>query len=235
MKIHLLLTDWLSHLYYQDLCALFTFIIGIFGYKLFLAGMFRHKRDKLYIDRLQDFRKAWVEKYAVGNDPIVVVQTMRNKIMIGSFMASTSILLVIGCFNLLFGFDMEKISSNHIFIFLTPDPYIRVIKIQLMIVTLIYSFFHFLWYIRELHQMSLILNVPESRMRETISGNPVEYITHLFLISGFHFSRGIRGYYFMIPLILWMFHPFLMLISFFSIMYFLIKRDLGLVSFNTKS
>jgi uncharacterized membrane protein len=125
---------------------------------------------------------------------------------------------------------MEKIASNHIFIFLTPDPYIRVIKIQLMIVTLLYSFFHFLWYARELHQMTLILNVPENQMIETTGGNPVEYMTQLFLSSGFHFSKGIRGYYFIIPLILWMFHPLLMVLSFFSILYFLVKRDLGLVS-----
>lgn len=222
--------DWLTHLYYQDFLALSTFVVGLIGYRLFIARMFRYKRQKLYLDRLQAFRSAWIERYAMGKAPIVVVQTLRNHIMIGSFMASTSIILVIGCFNLLFGFDLDKIITNHIFIFLSPDPYIRILKIQLMIVTLLYSFFHFLWYIRELHHMTLILNIPEDRAGEMTGGKSVRYLARLFLSSGIHFSRGIRGYYFIIPLILWMFHPVLMLLSFFGIIYFLVKRDLGLVS-----
>lgn len=77
--------------------------------------------------------------------------------------------------------------------------------------------------------MTLIFNVPEDRIGGMTGGSPVEYMLNTFLSSGIHFSRGIRGYYFIIPLILWMFHPLLMLSSFSGIIYFPVKRDLGMV------
>jgi len=54
--------------------------------------------------------------------------------------------------------------------------------------------------------------------------------THLtdsgFLSSGIHFSMGMRGYYFLIPLFMWIFSPMLMIATTVLIMVTLLKRDL---------
>ena len=151
--------------------------------------------------------------------------------MIGSFMASTAIILVMGCFNLLFGLDLEGVSTSRILFFTGHDPYLRILKIMLLIVTLLYSFFHFLWHVRELHNMSLILNVPKEKLDEMTHMEPVDHLSQIYLNSAIHFALGIRGYYFLIPLLMWLFHPVLMLCSFFGILFFLLRRDLGMVSF----
>jgi uncharacterized membrane protein len=60
---------------------------------------------------------------------------------------------------------------------------------------------------------------------------PIDFLRNMYINSSNHFTLGIRGYYFLIPLLLWMFHPLLMIISFFGIMLFLVRRDLGLAPY----
>ena len=160
--------------------------------------------------------------------------------MIASFLASTAIILVIGCLNLLFSTNLSLSTSQMLFI--PHDIFLTKLKILFLILTLSYSFFHFMWYIRELHHMSLILNIPENRLKEVlpvdpgisnkrlkgdIRVDPVIFLSTMFLYSGIHFSLGIRGYYALIPLFLWLFHPILMIVSLIGIAFFLVRRDLG--------
>jgi uncharacterized membrane protein len=49
----------------------------------------------------------------------------------------------------------------------------------------------------------------------------------MFLTSGIYFSMGMRGYYFLIPLMLWFFSPLLMILSSLMIFFVLIRRDLA--------
>lgn len=226
-----MIKEWVMNLAGFDLAALITFLVGTTLYKLFFTEMLIFSKDRLYLNRLQTYRCAWISKYCMGTEPIIVIQTMRNNIMIGSFMASTAIILVMGCFNLMFGIDWGNITTSTSLLLHTHDPYLKSLKIMLLIITLLYSFFHFLWHIRELHNMCLILNVPEKELKEFVPFNPRDHLAHIYLNSAIHFALGIRGYYFLIPLLMWLFHPALMLISFFGILFFLLRRDLGKVAF----
>lgn len=223
-----------------DWALLYLFVCSIIAYKIFLKKMSKNRIDKLYLKQLQLYRSAWIEKYAMGKEPIVVIHSLRNNIMISSFLASTAIILVIGCLNLLFSTNLSLSTSQMLFI--PHDIFLTKLKILFLILTLSYSFFHFMWYIRELHHMSLILNIPENRLKEVlpvdpgisnkrlkgdIRVDPVIFLSTMFLYSGIHFSLGIRGYYALIPLFLWLFHPILMIVSLIGIAFFLVRRDLG--------
>ncbi len=223
--------DWLSRLSGLDQIALTVFLVGATLYKLFLMWQLQNEKKPTYVHQLQHIRNAWIEKYGMGTDPILVVQTMRNKIMISSFMASTALIMIIGGFNFVFGVDFEKIKTGKLFFFSLQDPNLGIVKVLLIIIVLLYSFFHFLWHTRELHNMTLILNVPNDRLGGIVSSQPSDFLTKMYVNSGIHFTLGIRGYYFLIPLLLWMFHPAMMLFSFFSIVLFLIRRDLGLAPY----
>jgi uncharacterized membrane protein len=231
MSILQVFFDWIIKLPWLDQLDLFIFLTGTAAYKIFLIHVLKDKQKKYYIQQLQSIRNEWIGKYGMGGDPILVVQTLRNKIMISSFMASTALILVIGGFNFIFGMDFEKIKPRRIFLLSLQDPDLEVVKVLLIILVLLYSFFHFLWHTRELHNMSLILNIPESRFREITPLQPLEYLTNMYINSGIHFTLGIRGYYFLIPLLLWVFHPVIMIFSFFGIMLFLVRRDLGLAPY----
>lgn len=223
--------EWLTHLSSLDQAALIVFLGGTTLYKIFLMYQLGNQEKKNNLQQLQNVRIAWIEKYGMGGDPILVVQTLRNKIMISSFMASTSLILIIGGFNVVFGVDFEKMKSGKLFFFSLQDPNLGIVKVLLIIIVLLYSFFHFLWHTRELHNMTLLLNVPDENLKEITPLPPVDYLSRMYINSGIHFTLGIRGYYFLIPLLLWMFHPAMMLFSFFSIVVFLIRRDLGLAPY----
>ncbi len=223
--------EWLTELPGLDLVALVTFLAGTTLYKIFLMHQLHHKEKKFYIHQLQDIRNAWIEKYGMGGDPILVVQTLRNKTMISSFMASTALILIIGGFNFVFGVDFEKIRAGKLFFFSLQDPNLGIVKVLLIIIVLLYSFFHFLWHTRELHNMALILNVPNDQLEQITPLEPLEFLTKMYVNSGIHFTLGIRGFYFLIPLLLWMFHPVIMLFSFCGITLFLIRRDLGIAPY----
>ncbi len=214
-----------------DLLALCIFIISMGVYRFFISRALCDRNSTCYIARIQSVRQAWIETYGMGANPILVVQTFRNKIMISSFMASTSIILVIGGFNFIFGLDLGKIEAEKIFLLANRNPDLEMLRVMLIIVMLLYSFFHFLWHTRELHNMSLIINVPAERLQEVTPLMPAEFLAKMYVNSGIHFTLGIRGYYFMIPLLLWMFHPVLMLFSLLSIMVFLVKRDCGMAAY----
>jgi uncharacterized membrane protein len=223
--------DWLGKLPLLDLLDLCIFLAGTATYKIFLTLILRGSRKTYYLHQLQSIRNTWIEKYGMGGEPILVVQTLRNKIMISSFMASTALILIIGGFNVVFGMDMGKIGPKSLFFFNLQDPDLQIVKVLLIIILLLYSFFHFLWHIRELHNMSLILNVPEEQLEKITPLRPLDFLTNMYVNSGIHFTLGIRGYYFLIPLLLWMFHPVIMIVSFFGIMLFLVRRDLGLAPY----
>lgn len=222
---------WLLQLTPLDFVALFIFLIGTTAYKLFLVRILRDEQNRYYVYQLRLIRNAWIRTYGMGADPILVVQTMRNKIMISSFMASTALILIIGGFNFVFGMDIAKIKSGSVFFFSLVDPDLEVIKVLLIIIILLYSFFHFLWHTRELHNMSLILNVSREELARISPLPPQDFLENMYINSGIHFTMGIRGYYFLIPLLLWMFHPVMMIVSFFGIMLFLVRRDLGLAPY----
>ena len=214
-----------------DLLVLCVFLVSLAVYRYFLGRALGDSNSSCYIARMQSVRRAWIETYGMGANPILVVQSFRNKIMISSFMASTSIILVIGGFNFIFGLDLGKIEAEKIFIIANKNPDLEMLRVMLIIVTLLYSFFHFLWHTRELHNMTLIINVPAERLQEVTPLASADFLAKMYLNSGRHFTLGIRGYYFLIPLLLWMFHPALMLVSLISIMVFLVKRDCGLAAY----
>ncbi len=222
-----LLWEWLTRLPVLDMIALFVFLVGTTCYKIFLAQQVKDTGKKNYIHQLQSIRSAWIAKYGMGGNPLLVVQTLRNKTMVSSFMASTALILIIGGFNFVFGVDFEKIKTGKLFFFSLQDPNLGIVKVLLIIVVLLYSFFHFLWHTRELHNMALVLNVPDEQLQKITNLKSLDFLANMYTNSGIHFTLGIRGFYFLMPLLLWLFHPSMMLFSFFSIMAFLVKRDLG--------
>ena len=231
MSIFQIFIAWLGKLPLLDLLDLFVFLAGSALYKIFLIQILKDEQKKYYIHQLQSLRRAWIKIYGMGREPILVVQTLRNKIMISSFMASTALILIVGGFNIVFGMDIGKIKPGSLFFFNLQDPDLEIVKVLLIIIVLLYSFFHFLWHTRELHNMSMVLNVPEEQLQKITPLQPLDYLENMYINSGIHFTLGIRGYYFLIPLLLWMFHPAMMLLSFFGIMLFLVRRDLGLAPY----
>jgi len=141
-------------------------------------------------------------------------------------MASTSVILIMGSLGLLRTLGTSGAPLNEIYVFGAVDPSVDAFKNLLIVMILSYSFFNFTSHIREVNYMSFILNLPKEQLEKIEGGDSTAHLAQMFLTSGIHFSMGIRGYYFLIPLLMWFFSPIFMIIFSLAILYVLIKRDL---------
>jgi uncharacterized membrane protein len=217
---------WFAHFDLFDWLGLTVFLAGLIGYRFFLSLMLKKRPDNLFLGKLQQYRKAWIETHSGDKNSLVVVQTLRNTIMSASFMASTSAILIMGAFNRLYTIGAAA-HGNTLSGAGPSEPSVEVFKILLIIIILSYSFFNFTWYIREINYMSFIFNIPKDQLDRIEGGDATSHIARMFLTSGIYFSMGMRGYYFLIPLMLWFFSPLLMIVSSLVIFYVLIRRDLA--------
>jgi len=219
--------DYFFKIQSLDWTALVFFILCVVGYRTFLALMLKSRPGRLYLGKLQAYRNAWVNTHSGDQNSIVVVQTLRNNIMTASFLASTAVILIMGAVNLLGSID--TLSTTMAVFQHTParNPLINLIKVLLIIVTLCYTFFNFSNHIRELNYMSYILNIPKAQLDEIEGGDSASLISGVFLSSGIHFSMGMRGYYFLIPLFMWLFSPVFMILATIFLLIILMRRDLA--------
>ena len=209
-----------------DIIAFCTYILSIAFYRFFLSFMLNRSPDQLFLGKLQAYRIAWITEFSGAKDCIVVVQTLRNTIMSASFLASTSVVLIMGSLNLLPHIhSLDKIIKL-VNMFGSPNPDLEMIKILLAIIILSYSFFHFTCYIREANYLSFMLNVPKHQLDKIEGCDSRDLLANIFLHAGIHFSLGMRGYYFLFPLFMWLFSPILMILSILLILWILLKRDL---------
>ncbi|MFH1155642.1 MAG: DUF599 domain-containing protein [Pseudomonadota bacterium] len=221
--------NWIEKFQTMDWIALSLFIIGIGGYRFFLSHMLKSRPHNLFLGKLQDYREAWLEAHACGKDNMVVVQTMRNTIMCGSFLASTSILLMMAAFNMLITLQSkaQEIYTHASFMFESSDPGVELFKILLIVIILSYSFFNFTWHLREINYISMVINIPKERLDSIEGKDSIPHMNKLFQKAGIYFSMGMRGYYFLVPLLMWFFSPLMMIVSHCLILYIMIHRDLG--------
>lgn len=218
--------NWFANFQFFDWLAFALFLTSLFGYRLFLSYMLKHHSHRLFLGKLQQYRRAWIKGHSGGKDKIAAVQTLRNMIMSASFMASTSIILIMGAFSLMRILVPPEMAGNFFMTGVSQQPVV-VFKILVIILILSYSFFNFTWHIREVNNMSMVLNISKEQLDEIEGGDSSEHIARMFLTSGIYFSLGMRGYYFLIPLLIWFFSPVLMICAMALILYVMIRRDLA--------
>ncbi len=227
MEVFNTFLDWFSKLRLFDWVGLILFLSGLLGYRFFLAMMLRHRPETLFLGKLQQYRTAWIDSHLGSENNIVVVQTLRNTIMSASFLASTTVILIMGAFNLLHTIKSSGQPAEALAITGSTEPDVAVFMILLIIIILSYSFFNFTWYIREVNYMTFILNIPKDQLDAIEGGDSTQHVANMFLTSGIYFSLGMRGYYFLVPVLLWFFNPLLMIAATLVILYLMLRRDLA--------
>lgn len=227
MEVFNTFLDWFTKLRLFDWIGLILFLSGLLGYRFFLALMLRHRPETLFLGKLQQYRTAWIDSHLGSENNIVVVQTLRNTIMSASFLASTTVILIMGAFNLLHTIKSSGQPAEALAITGSAEPDVAVFMILLIIIILSYSFFNFTWYIREVNYMTFILNIPKEQLDTIEGGDSTRHVANMFLTSGIYFSLGMRGYYFLVPVLLWFFNPLLMIAATLVILYLMLRRDLA--------
>lgn len=212
----------LSSLTY-DLACLLASVVLVISYHFFLRR--KIKKDPTYtvqaINRIA--RTAWVETI-MGDEQkaVLAVQTLRNSTMAATFLASTSVLLVIGVLTLSEqGGRLE--AAWHTFNMVgAKHPELWITKLIFLLLDLFVAFFSFAMSIRIFNHVGYMINVPLVLNHKMITTAHVA--THLNRAGGFY-SIGMRAYYFLVPLVFWLFGPHFMLVSTIALLLVLYRID----------
>jgi uncharacterized membrane protein len=194
-------------------------VLVLAGYHLYLTYEIRKKPLDTVIGLNNHTRKAWVQSVMSERRDILAVQSLRNWIMAASFLASTAILINFGLLNIAF----NSSSPGH-----SPLDFVGsqnrtwwMAKLLILVVDFLFAFFSFSLAIRSFVHVNFMINVPLS---EDSLATP-EYVGKVFNRGANHYTFGMRGFYFAVPLTLWLFGPMWMLVGAFVLVVVLYRLD----------
>ena len=193
----------------------------IIAYHIFLSR--KVKRDRTYTVQAVNIiaRTAWVETIMQERRDILAVQTLRNSTMAATFLASTSVLMIIGILTLSEGGKLEA-TWHALNIVGAQAPELWLVKLICLLLDMLVAFFSFSMSIRIFNHVGYMINVPLVLKHKMIT--PAHVATHLNRAGKFY-STGMRAYYIIVPLVFWLFGPHFMFIATVGLLIVLYRLD----------
>ncbi|CAK0771162.1 DUF599 domain-containing protein [Gammaproteobacteria bacterium] len=166
-------------------------------------------------------RTAWVEMIMREGRDILAVQTLRNSTMAATFLASTAILLMMGVLNV--ASQGAKLGETwHIDMGGTLNHSLWAVKLLMLLMDLFVAFFAFAMSIRLFNHVGYLINVHIGSQRQIIT---VSRVANHLNQAGFYYHVGMRAYYALVPLLLWLFGPYLMVLGTLGMVLALYRMD----------
>ena len=180
-----------------------------FGYHLWLRLKLRDNPSYTTQAINARARAAWVtHMMSKPGLEITAVQTMRNSIMSAVFIGTSSAFLILGILSLSSQQHSATTVWNALNVFGTTSPELWFMKLFLLLVDFLVSFFCALQSIRVTNHAGYLIAVPASVHD---SQSTPEYVTRLVNRAAEYKSIAIRAYFLAIPLVFWLFGPHFML------------------------
>ena len=205
-----------------DLISFVFSAVVLLGYQLYLNWRTRRDPASSAQDVMLVAREAWVESVMHERRDILAVQTLRNSTMAASFMASTAILLIIGVLTL--SAQGDKLSGTwHVLNFLGHvSAEMWLFKLLMMLFDLLFAFFAFSMSVRLFHHIGYSINVPLNRQLERTQPR---HVVAQMNRAGIFYRIGMRAYYFIVPLLFWLFGPLFLMGATALLVFFLYHLD----------
>ena len=203
--------SWLQNEFSNDIFSFILCVILLVLYHSYLH--YKSYKDPYYsvsgINAMA--RSVWVEvMMSSGKPDVIPIQTFRNSTMAATFLASTSVLLIMGVLTLSSQSNYVDSSWHTLNAYGTTHPSLWLIKLLLLLLDLFVAFFCFSMAIRVYHHVGYLINVPFTLNHKEIS--PKHVALHLER-AGHYYYIGMRSYYLLVPLVFWLFGPHFMLMA----------------------
>jgi uncharacterized membrane protein len=214
--------DWLQA-YAVDIYSFVLSIVLLLAYYLFIA--YKTRKNPAYTVQSVNIiaRTAWVESIMRDSGKeVLAVQTLRNSTMAATFLASTSVLLIIGVLSLSAQGGKAESTWHALNIAGSTHSELWLAKLLFLLLDLFVAFFSFSMAVRVFNHVGYMINVPIARNHKMIS--PDHVAIHLNRAGRFY-SVGMRAYYFTVPLVFWLFGPHFMLLSSVALTMLLYRLD----------
>ena len=197
-------------IHFTDLVCLLGAVGLYFCYHVFLRLQLR--RDPLYTMQAytEMARKAWVVSIMTEQKELLAVQTLRNATMAATFLASTAIILAVGVLSM--ASQTGRLTQTwHLLTTLDAAPQsLFGLKLLLLVVNLFGAFFSFSMSVRLYNHLGFLINIPTD---EAARGPAMEFAALELNRAARHFHNGLRAYYFLMPLLFWLYGSAMLLLA----------------------
>ncbi len=196
-----------------DIIALLLFFAAWYS----IAWIGRHRKDneKTTLSSIsKNFRNQWMLYLLKRENRMPDVALIGNLMRSVSFFASTSI-LVLASLIAVFGVVDEALKIFH------DIPYAQQVsaafwklKLFLMVLIFIYSFFKLVWSLRQFNSTVIMIGAAPDRF--DTNEDLLSYAKNLGVVlnrSSQHFIEGMRGFEFALAAMAWFIHPFVFILA----------------------
>lgn len=208
--------------YANDFIALLLVVAMLAGYQMHLRRLARRNSAAVFASAAALARNAWVETVMADHgNALLAVQTLRNSSMAASFLASTAILLMVGVLTLTGQAKSLQETWHFLNVFGTLGPALWLIKLLCILLLLFYAFFNFVNAIRVTNHVGYMISIKQAPNRTYFSH---EMVASQLNRGSQYFSVGVRAYYFLVPLMFWLFGPLYMIVATVLLVFILLPK-----------
>lgn len=194
MRLPLTLLDWV---------ALVVFGLAWMGYAS-IVDRVPSIRARSVISAMDEHRRRWMIAALGRDNRIADISAIGNLMSSTSFLATTSILVLGGLVAMLSAPDLARRIVAVMPWSTVPDETMWEIKIGLLLVIFVNTFFELTWALRQFNYTStLVVGMPN----DPAAVHHAEMAARLANRGARHFNTGLRSYYFGLAALAWIVHP----------------------------
>lgn len=209
-----------------DIAGLILFVSCTLFYHAYYYSKVARLPRNIFKGKINIIRRTWVENMLKPGQALTAVQSFRNIHMAASFLASSSIVFIGSIIYLIFNIEQTSgIVTGRGTIEL--HDYLLFIKLLTLMVMFLLSLLNFTLCIRLLNYLAILVGASPETIEETMKMNAVDYITKMFSTAGIHYTFGIRGFYYTIPLIGWFLGTWLFIALTIIVLFLCLRLDYG--------
>lgn len=209
-----------------DVAALLWFIACWISYVLYTKRCnLRNQRGLLAA--MNAVREQWASTILQRENRIVDSQVINGLVRKESFFASTTLLILASTVALLgMGDQVNALFREIPFAQQTPLA-LWELKVTVLALTFIYSFFKFTWSIRQHSYCAILLAAipPPAHTAGRDGEKQVQRLARLSNLAARHFNDGMRAYYFALAELSWFFHPWAFIVCTAWVVMVLYRRE----------
>ena len=194
-----------------DFIALLVNWLLILIYYLYLSRRTRLTPDSSVHMLNAKVRERWVDMVMhKDNMEILAVQTLRNSVMAANFMASTSILLIIGTLNISEKLGQWALNWHPSGSSQTFSTELWQLKLCLLLLDFSVAFYCFSMAIRFFNHVGYMINLSSATSPDiSLYKQTCAYLNR----AGTYYSFGTRTFFFSLPIIFWFFGPYFLILA----------------------
>lgn len=212
-------------LFLLDIAALVIFVCAWVGYSSFARK--RAKSTNCIARSIQQHRIHWMYEMISHDVRVSEAALLANLERNIAFFASSTLLILAGLLTLFSQVDAIEVIIESIPYSVKSQDGSLYLKLSVMVVIFVTAFFNFTWSMRQYGFVNIMVGACPIDMTGQ-NKNLREYARQIAIVgdqAGHAYNYGLRAYYFSLAAICWFYHPLLLIVATFYVVYTLYVRE----------